>query len=166
MPPLLRLTLPFIKSCARLRSTPGRSGGNIAKHQLPNSLGRATTGAAGALGVSALDAGVAVGVGVGVGVAVGVTLADGDGEAVAEGDGEAVAEDDAEAVAEAVAEGLGSTAPAPGAASNRAAPVTATRVAVPADRTPALRHTRPTSNIALCIKPSSPEPGPAGYTGV
>ncbi len=117
---------------------------------------------------------------VGVGVGVGVAVTDGDGvgdgvtdgvaEGVAEGvaDGEVVA--DGVAVAEALADaepvGAGSAAPAPGAASSRAPAVKATKAADPAARTPLLRHTRPNSTIALCIKPSSPETTLDGYTGV
>ena len=109
-----------------------------------------------------------------VGVGVGVAVADGDGvadgEAVAEALAEAVAEALAEAVADAVSDaepvGAGSAAPAPGAANSRAPDVKATKAADPAARTPLLRHTRPNSTIALCIKPSSPETTLDGYTGV
>ena len=165
MPPFLRLTLPFISACARSRSTLGFSGGNIARHQLPNSAGNTATGSTGVVGTSALGDWV-----VGVGVGVGVAVTDGDGEA----DGEAVAEALAEALADAVADavsdaepvGAGSAAPAPGADSSRAPAVRATKAADPAVCSPRLRNMRPNSTIELSIEPSSPETTLDGYTGV
>ena len=167
MPPFLRLTLPFISACARSRSTLGFSGGNIARHQLPNSAGNTATGSTGVVGTSALGDWV-VGVGVGVAVADGDGVAD--GEAVAEALAEAVAEALAEAVADAVSDaepvGAGSAAPAPGADSSRAPAVRATKAADPAVCSPRLRNMRPNSTIAFSIEPSSPETGSARYTGV
>ena len=169
MPPFLRLTLPFISACARSRSTLGFSGGNTARHQLPNSFGKTTTGSTGVVGTSALGDWV-----VGVGVGVGVAVTDGDGEADGEADGVAdgvaVAEAVADAVADAVSDaepvGAGSAAPAPGAASSRAPAVRATKAADPAVCTPRLCNMRPNSTIAFSIEPSSPETGSARYTGV
>ena len=171
MPPFLRLTLPFISACARSRSTLGFSGGNIARHQLPNSAGNTTTGSTGVVGTSALGAWV-VGVGVGVAVTDGDGVTDGVAEGVADGeaDGEAVAEALADAVADAVSDaepvGAGSAAPAPGAASSRAPAVRATKAADPAVCSPRLCNMRPNSTIAFSIEPSSPETGSARYTGV
>ena len=169
MPPFLRLTLPFISACARSRSTLGFNGGNTARHQLPNSFGKTTTGSTGLLGTSALGAWV-VGVGVGVGVAVtdGDGVTDGVAEGVADGvaDGVAVAEALADAVSDAEPVGAGSAAPAPGADSSRAPAVRATKAADPAVCSPRLCNMRPNSTIAFSIEPSSPETGSARYTGV
>ena len=165
MPPFLRLTLPFISACARSRSTLGFNGGNTARHQLPNSFGKTTTGSPGLLGTSTLGAWV---VGVGVAVTDGDGVTDGVAEGVADGvaDGVAVAEALADAVSDAEPVGAGSAAPAPGAASSRAPAVRATKAADPAVCSPRLRNMRPNSTIAFSIEPSSPETGSARYTGV